>query len=72
MSWRSVEGQMSRIAFRIEGAPSAERVREVAQKVFPSLRHVTRGRSEPVWHGGFDGLNQLIAIALLESDLEVR
>jgi uridine kinase len=70
VSTRPVEGQINRIAFRMEGTLSAERVREVAEKVFSSLRHVTRGRSEPVWQAGFAGLNQLVAIALFEGALE--
>jgi uridine kinase len=67
---RPVEGQINRIAFRVEGQMTAARVQEVAEQVFPLLRHVTRGRSEPVWHEGLAGLNQLIAIALLEGRLE--
>jgi uridine kinase len=65
-----VEGQINRIAFRIEGTLSADRVRELAEQLFPWLRHVTRGRSEPVWRAGFAGVNQLVAIALIEGRLE--
>jgi hypothetical protein len=54
----------------MEGTLSAERVRAVATQIFPSLRHVTRGRTEPVWRSDSSGLNQLVAIALIERGLE--
>ena len=70
VSIQSVEGQINRIAFRMEGTLSAEHVRAVADQLFPLLRHTTRGRTEPVWRSGPSGLNQLVAVALIEHGLE--
>jgi uridine kinase len=70
VSIKPVEGQINRIAFHMEGTLSAEDVRAVAEQIFPSLRHSTRGRTGPVWRPGYSGLNQLVAVALIERALE--
>lgn len=65
-----VEGDFNRIDVALEGDPSAAEVAEIARRAFPTLRQVTRGRRPPVWRAGLSGLNQLMAVALLERAAE--
>lgn len=51
---------------KIEGAPTQQEIEYLAHKFFPNLRHITRGWFEPKWMGGYDGINQLIFLRMLE------
>ncbi len=56
---------ISRLAVEIEGHINQKQVTAVAEQVFPNLRVITRGWSPPVWREGYDGINQLITLSLL-------
>lgn len=57
---------IDRIGFSIAGEPPVETIALIADEIFESLRQVTRSRANPEWKPGFDGVNQLIMLALLE------
>jgi hypothetical protein len=61
------DGEIDRICVRFSGEISHEEVSVIASGAFPDPRRITRGRKPPVFSAGFDGLNQLIAMALLEN-----
>ncbi len=60
-----VPEDVNRVVVWVSGTLSPEQVGRVAKRVFPNLRHLTRGRMAPAWHADLDGFNQLMAIALL-------
>jgi uridine kinase len=65
VEFQLVPNDINRITIQVVGNPSADRVRELAHELFPNLRHITRGRQVPLWCSGYDGINQLVTIALL-------
>lgn len=63
---QDVPGDIDRILLHIEGVhASRAEIEAVGKRLYPHLRHVTRGWSPPHWHAGHAGVNQLIAVALL-------
>jgi uridine kinase len=58
-----------RIALIVSGHPSVETIEEMADASFSNMRQITRSWMPPVWQPGFDGINQLIAISLLNAKL---
>jgi len=67
----SVAGEINRIEVRLQGDISADQVARVAERAFPALRQITRGRAPPVWRAGHPGVNQLLTVALVRRRLEV-
>ena len=66
----SVPGDINRVLLCIVGSPSQTMVEEMARSVFPNLRWLTRGSEPPRYRGGYHGISQLIALALLQSRSE--
>jgi uridine kinase len=64
-----VEEDIDRIALKVAGAPSAEKIGEIGRLLYPNLRQLTRGRKPPAWQAGGYGINQLILLALLQSNV---
>lgn len=63
-------GRIDRNRFFCRMKPSSENVAEIARRLFPNLRELTRSRIEPVWHDGYDGISQLVALTILDSRLK--
>lgn len=61
-----LSGDIDRVAITVKGQPSRETVERVAGSTFPNLRQITRSRRAPKWHGGVEGLCQIVALALLQ------
>ncbi len=66
----NIDEDIDRIALKIEGAPSAEKIGEIGNLLFPNMRQLTRSRKPPTWQAGGYGINQLILLALLQSNAE--
>ncbi len=60
-----LQEDIDRIVLNVYGNPSAAQVGSVAEKVFPNLRLITRGREAPTWREGPNGIIQLMTLALL-------
>ncbi len=60
------EGDINRIVISVSSEPSLESIVSIASNLFLNLRQITRAHQEPVWRPGFDGINQLILIALID------
>jgi len=56
---------MNFLKLKVEGHISAAQVEEVATQVFGTLRHLTRSSRPPVWHGGYEGINQLVFLSMV-------
>ena len=56
-----------RLVIHVDGSPTAQQIETIADENFPNLRHISRGRRPPDWLPGYDGVNQLFALALVES-----
>ena len=63
--------EISRIVFVIQGNPSAKQISLIATAVLPNIRQITRAWNPPYWHDGVDGINQLIALALMQNSENV-
>jgi uridine kinase len=62
----TIEDDIDRIALKVEGNPSADKIQAVAQALYPDLRQLTRSRRPPKWQAGTFGVDQLILLALLK------
>jgi uridine kinase len=60
-----VTHDIDRIMLDVEGEPSAEAIETMGKQLFAHLRTVTRSRRPPRWQAGYAGLQQLVALALL-------
>ena len=58
---------ISKVTLTVEGNPTATQIAHVSEILFPNLRHLTRGRNPPAWHGGLEGVSQIVSVALLWS-----
>lgn len=47
--------------------PTSEQIFELAIALFPELRQITRGYTEPRFTSGLNGMTQLVALALVEN-----
>ena len=63
-----IPDSVDRIALVIDGSLPAQSVADIASALCNSLRHVTRSTQPPIWRAGHDGLMQLIALNLLDSE----
>lgn len=63
-------GDLDRVALVFTGKPPASEIQRVGQELFPNLRYITRGRSEPEWQSGWDGVAQIVCLALLQMKTE--
>ena len=59
-----------RVALTVEPGLTADDARAIAHALYSPLRHLTRGRGEPTWRAGFDGVSQLVALAFLNRHAE--
>ena len=57
---------INRSVFIIHGSPSSQQIALVAADLFPNIRQITRAWEPPFWNDGLDGINQLIALALMQ------
>jgi hypothetical protein len=57
---------INRSVFIIHGRPSSQEIAHVAADLFPNIRQITRAWEPPLWNDGLDGINQLIALALMQ------
>jgi hypothetical protein len=62
----AVQDDFNRIAFQIEGCPSAEEIERCANHLFIGMRQITRSYLAPTWSAGIDGVTQLFFTAFLE------
>jgi uridine kinase len=62
-------GEIDRVVLQVAGKPTREAVTEVAARIFPNIRQITRGWGPPKWHDGTNGIVQLMALALLSDRL---
>jgi uridine kinase len=60
---------IDRVALKISGFPTSKSIQQIAWTTFPNLRQLTHGWTPPVWRGGYDGVNQLLALSLLSSKI---
>ncbi|MCG3203786.1 MAG: Uridine kinase [Elusimicrobia bacterium] len=58
---------IDRLILDVQGTLSSAEIERVARHLFPNLRQLTRGRREPTWLEGIQGINQLITLTLLQS-----
>jgi uridine kinase len=56
---------INRIALGVQGELSPAAIQRLGLTLYPELRTVTRGRRPPRWLGGYAGVQQLVALALL-------
>lgn len=61
------EDDISRVVLEVSGAITAAEVAKVAHRIFPMLRSLTRASFAPTWLKDFDGVNQLIALSLMNA-----
>lgn len=61
---------LDKVQITVRGHVSEEQVAEIAYKLFPQLRHLTRSSVPPKFLGGFDGVHQLFLLALLGKRME--
>lgn len=66
--FESIAGDIDRVSFEVAGEITANEVSKIAAKVFPMLKSLTRAQFIPKWQNGFDGVNQLIALSLLDKN----
>lgn len=59
-----------RVQLEVLGEPTADDVELIARKVFHPLRHLTRGTHPPDWHGGVNGISQLVILFLIKKNIE--
>ncbi len=64
-----VDVGIDRMIVEIRTGPTKETVEDIANRLFPNLRHITRAWYPPKWRGGFDGVTQLVTVALLQSQM---
>ena len=62
---------IDKIIITIKGHISKEQISQIAWKLFPHMRHITRSSTPPAFLGGFEGVHQLFLLALLNKRLEV-
>ena len=72
VKFETLPDDIDRIAVEVRGNPNGETILSVAEVAFPTLRHLTRGRTEPIWRPGLLGIHQLMALALLDSKIGSR
>jgi uridine kinase len=56
---------INRMALQILGGVSEAQTAAIAARLFPNIRQITRGRYPPEWKAGMNGVNQLLALALI-------
>lgn len=61
---------LDKVVITIRGQISQEHVHQIAESLFPHLRHITRSATPPQFYGGFEGVHQLFLLALLSKRLE--
>lgn len=54
-----------RIDLMVKGKPTAELIEVMANSLFPSIRHLTRGMLAPTWCDGINGVTQLVVLLLI-------
>jgi hypothetical protein len=57
---------MDFLKIEVRGTITAAEVEHVAHRAFGIIRHLTRSHSRPQWHGGLDGINQLLFLAMVQ------
>lgn len=63
----TVLGDINRVCLTVIGAPSSAVIEQIGGRIFPELRTLTRGAVPPRWQAGQQGINQLIALSLLQA-----
>ncbi|MBY0314027.1 MAG: hypothetical protein K2Q26_00790, partial [Bdellovibrionales bacterium] len=53
------------LKLEIHGTITVEEVGAIAERAFGNIRHLTRSDNTPIWESGYDGINQLIFLALI-------
>ncbi|HYX33211.1 MAG TPA: hypothetical protein VE954_08850 [Oligoflexus sp.] len=66
VAYESLPENIDRVFLEVSGSISAFDVARIAVQVFPSLKSLTRAKFLPKWLAGFDGINQLLALSLLQ------
>ena len=60
------EKDLNFLRIEVHGEITAEEVRAIAEKAFTNIRHLTRSHMQPQWRSGFDGMNQLFCLSMME------
>ena len=55
-----------------KGSPTADTIREIAEKWFAPIRHISRSNKSPIFSSGLDGIHQLFLLALLQLKREME
>ena len=63
--------QLDRLVLEFRTGPTVNSVQAIAEELFPSIRHITRGWTAPNWRPGFEGITQLTTLALLSEKGEI-
>lgn len=62
--------EMNRTQFTVHKEPTEAQVIQLAEKMFPDIRLITRGAEKPVWRGGHRGLSQIVLTWAMKSIYE--
>lgn len=65
-----VLSDLDKVMITIKGHASKEQITDIAAKLFPQMRHITRSSVPPNFLDGFEGIHQLFLLALLNKRLE--
>ncbi len=65
-----LESDLDRVRVSIRGSISPAKTEEIAKRLFPQMRHLTRSSIEPKFLGDIEGIHQLFMLALLSKRLE--
>jgi uridine kinase len=68
----SLSQDLNRTVLTIDGDFSKQHICTIAESLFPDLRYITRSSRPPLWHPGYDGIAQVLALTLLQERLEQR
>jgi uridine kinase len=66
-----LSSDLDKVIITIKGHPNKEQNTNIAWKLFPQMRHITRSARPPQFLAGLEGIHQLFILALLNKRLEV-
>ena len=64
--------EMDRVVIDVTGSITSARVKDIAKILFPNIRHLTRSSFEPIWDSDYNGINQLIALQLVDTKMKMN
>ena len=61
----SAKDDLEHLVIEVDGQISKETISHLGTSLFPHLRRITRSAGKPRWHGGHNGVVQLVALSLM-------